>query len=229
MAITFTADNYFTASPGTWVNLTTCTITCWVHFTTLNASGTNRMVGSDDNWEVRCTTDWNPGSPRFTNELFSSTVTQPPPALSTTVVATNTWYHVAATVNPSKFGQIFINGLLEASGTSADTATGTTLGIGSRAGASTGVATNGVLDDVRVYTRILSADEIMTIYSSSGRDSIYYGLQNRWLMNEFSDGTLAAGTVNIIDEVGLQNGTPTSLSGSFPSYFTTRLSMRRNY
>jgi len=222
MAMTFSATNYVNIDQA-WTNLSVCTITLWVKINTFNTStGTNRFIGSDDNWEVRATTDWDGGNWHFTNELWSSTVTQPPPAMSTTIPVTGVWYHIGATVDATKFGQIFINGALEASGTSADNATGTTLFIGNRSTAGANQCTNGVLDDVRVYTRVLTANEIQTIYACRGSDSIVYGLQNRWLLNEGPDSSIASGAGIIKDMTANTTGTPT---GS-PTYLGTFLKNR---
>ena len=209
MAMTFTASNYINVD-GAWTNLTVTTITLWVYLNALNANGAQRFIGSDDNWEIRATTDWDGGNWHFTNELWTSTVTQPPLAMSTTIPVTGVWYHIAATVDGTKFGQIFVNGVLEASGLGNDTATGTTLSIGNRNGAGAGQCTNGVLDDVRVYTRVLGADEVATIYACRGADSIFYGLQNRWLLNEGAEGVAASGAGIIKDMVGARTGTPVS-------------------
>jgi hypothetical protein len=205
MAMTFGANSYLNVD-GAWTNLTVATITLWVKLNAFNTSA-NRFIGSDDNWEVRATNDWG-GVWRFSNELWTSTVTQPPLARSTTIPVIGTWYHIAATVDATKFGQIFINGVLEASGLGADTATGTTLSIGNRNGAAADQCTNGVLDDVRVYTRVLATNEIETIYACRGSDSIFYGLQNRWLLNEGPDSVVATGAGVIKDCVGARTGTP---------------------
>lgn len=51
---------------------------------------------------------------------------------------------------------------------------------------------NGIIDDVRVYTRALSIPEMQTIYYSGGIDDIVYGLYARWRMNEKYPGTRSA-------------------------------------
>ena len=218
MAMTFTASNYINVD-GAWANLTVATICLWVKLNAFNTSA-NRFIGSDDNWEVRATNDWG-GVWHFSNELWTSTITQPPLARSTTVPVLGVWYHVTATVDATKFGQIFVNGVLEASGIGADTATGTVLSIGNRNGAAASQCTNGVLDDVRVYTRILNNTEIETIFACRGSDSIYYGLQNRWTLNEGPDSIAASGAGTIKDSVGARTGTPVGspvFTGNFLKY-----------
>jgi hypothetical protein len=224
MAMTFTASNYINVDAA-WTNLTVATISLWVKINSFNANA-NRFIGSNDNWEVRATTDWG-GVWHFTNELWTSTVTQPPLAMSTTVPVVGVWYHIAATVDATKFGQIYINGVLEASGVGADTATGTTLSIGNRNGAAANQCTNGVLDDVRVYTRVLGASEIATIFACRGADSIFFGLQNRFLLNERAEGAVASGAGIIKDCVGGRTGTPVNSPAYAGNFLKFRKGKRR--
>lgn len=51
---------------------------------------------------------------------------------------------------------------------------------------------NGIIDDVRVYTRALSIAEMQTIYYSGGLDCIVFGLYARWRMDEGYTGTRAS-------------------------------------
>jgi len=44
-------------------------------------------------------------------------------------------------------------------------------------------ATDGSMLDGRVYTRVLSPEEMKVIYHSRGQDNIIYGLDARWLFN----------------------------------------------
>jgi len=215
MAVTFSNRNYITVD-NTWTNLTVTTICFWVYFNTFNSS-INRLIGSDDTWGVVATNQWG-GAWHFANELFSGIVTSPPPALSVTVPVIETWYHVAASVDATKFGQIWVNGVMEASGTSADTATGTKLALGNTYGF-TGACANGILDDIKIYSRVLNNDEVQTIYACRGSDAIYYGLQNRWLLNEGVSGTQLTGSGTVKDMVSSYTASPTRTGGpSNPSY-----------
>jgi hypothetical protein len=72
---------------------------------------------------------------------------------------------------------------------------------------------DGIIEDVRIYNRALSAAEVQTIYAARGRDDIIYGLLHRWLLNEGYPGQLASGSGFIKDLAGRVNGTP---SGSPP-------------
>lgn len=219
MAITFNANRIDII--GSWTNISPVTVTFWFNLNTVHADS-NRLMGSDDDWEIRVTTDWSAGSPRISNELFGSTLGTPP--ISTTVIVAGTWYFVACTATSGGGSAlIYINGVLETTGVTTDTATGTTLSIGNRSGSSSTQSADGVIDDMRVYDRILSANEILTIYSSFGDDQIYYGCQNRWLLNELNDGATASGVGTIKDMTGATTGTPVSS----PVYSSSRLKYSR--
>jgi hypothetical protein len=67
---------------------------------------------------------------------------------------------------------------------------------------------DGLLADIRVYTRALSVEELLTIYNSLGVDGIVHGLLWRWPQNELSPGTAATISDSIIDLAGNLNGDP---------------------
>jgi hypothetical protein len=233
MAMIFTASNYVRVT-NPWPNLANVTYCFWVYFNTLNATS-NRLLGTDTAYEIRTTTDFG-GGMRFANELFSSDAVNPSPAVSTTVAVIDTWYHVAATINADKsVAQIIINSVLEASGgPSTDIPTFTNFGIGNRGGAPggnyvDGQCCNGIMDDIRYYNRVLTLNEIATIYNSSGRDSIVDGLQARWMLNEQGEGIISSGTDSIKDLADNWTGTPVLQLGSNPVYTGSRLTERRLY
>lgn len=67
---------------------------------------------------------------------------------------------------------------------------------------------DGLLADIRVYTRALSLAELQTIFTLVGKDNIVNGLLWRWMQNELSPGTAATIAGSIIDLAGNLNGTP---------------------
>ena len=67
--------------------------------------------------------------------------------------------------------------------------------IGSTPGGS-GQAWNGIIDDIRVYDRVLSANEIQTIYGARGQDGIVDGLTLWYPMNEGAEGTTPSACIN---------------------------------
>jgi hypothetical protein len=82
---------------------------------------------------------------------------------------------------------------------------------------------DGRIQDVRIYNRALSADEINDIFQSRGRDSIVLGLQSRFKLIEQNPGVaVAAGSVK---DSGIQ-GSVLSPNNS-PPYAEWLVSSRR--
>lgn len=68
----------------------------------------------------------------------------------------------------------------------------------------------GWMEDVRVYDRILSADEIKTVYYAKGGDSLLTGLKGRWLLREGPPAQTASGNNSMKDTSGFgTHATPT--------------------
>ena len=103
--------------------------------------------------------------------LLGNTISNSIDVRSTTALTKGRWYHIAMTYNGSSTAagtELYINGTKEVKIISTDTLTATILNnrevyIGSRAG-SFGI--NGTIDEVRIYKRSLSADEINITYRS---------------------------------------------------------------
>ncbi|MBT8428493.1 MAG: LamG domain-containing protein [Gammaproteobacteria bacterium] len=123
--------------------------------------------------------------------------------------------HVAFTWDTvtTEDGQAYLNGALDGTDTSGynDTETGV-IGMFSR----NSNEFIGELYDIRIYDRILSAAEILTIYNSRGADSIVYGLLHRWTLDEGADGSTLSGTGVAKDRAQNQNNF-SSASGA-PDY-----------
>jgi len=81
------------------------------------------------------------------------------------------------------------------------------------------------VEDVRMYGRVLTADEIMTIYACQGNDGMYEDLWYRWLLNEGAEGATASTFEDYIDDptYGLRPGV---LQNS-PTYAGSHLRTRR--
>jgi len=130
------------------------TVSAWVKFDSL-PSGTHAVVfsgggsyvlinqsGSNVHWY------WFTGSPAFT---------------SSAVLSTDTWYHLVIT---REGGTVrgYINGVEDGSAVSGATWTETTFEIGGWPGQTTRTI-DGVIDDVRIYNRALSAEEVALLYN----------------------------------------------------------------
>ncbi len=84
------------------------------------------------------------------------------------IIAPDTWYHVAGVFNrTSHIGQVYVNGIKQAEGamTTDPLSNDAPTKIGCRN--DTGdFAFNGVIDDVRIYNKVLSAEEIQALYQA---------------------------------------------------------------
>jgi len=96
----------------------------------------------------------------------------------TTIPELNQWYHVVATADSSGT-KIYVNGNLEGSNSLIATNVGGAFDIGRHLG-SDSYRINGAVDDLRIYNRALSANEISLLYNSyspqSGGDTLQKGL-----------------------------------------------------
>jgi hypothetical protein len=84
--------------------------------------------------------------------------------VGSTAIALNKWYHVVTTVDGSGNVRIYVNGVLDASGSTTLTAPTGSLTISDAV-----FQMDGVIDDVRVYNRALSATEAYNLYKMGGK------------------------------------------------------------
>ena len=133
-------------------------------------------------------------------------------AIGTTTIVTGTWFHLGGTYDGTTV-RIYVNGVQEGTAGRTGNINSTTapvrIGAGSGSPITSEEPMDGDLDDARIYDRALSADEILTIYNSRGRDGIALGRVARYLMNEGAPGVAASGA-GIIKDSGPNglDGTP---------------------
>lgn len=226
MPVNCTGSQYVYVSDDTLFNTITSAVTymCWVKLTALPTAGTggafsfigrNFNAGGTYSWEFGVLTTGRPVAEVTTNSgMVDST--------STFTMTTGTWYHCAATWDStSQTTKIYMNGALSSStsvpGTTISNTASSQFSIGVNIGVGNTGATqflNGLIEDVRVYNRLLSANEILTISSLYGQDYITNNLLIRYMLNEGASGTNVV-VANIkdssINKVALTNmvGTPT--------------------
>lgn len=153
-----------------------------------------RIFGSATNFEVRIE---NTGI--FTNDLFNNT----DGASLVSVLALNVWYHIAGTgrltgAPGNSVTEVFLNGIFEATLTVAGSAVANnTMQIGNRLGIANTQGVNGVIEDLRIYGRLLKAAEILTIYNSRGGDNILHGIVSRTLFDEGKPGSSPSGVGSV--------------------------------
>jgi len=142
------------------------------------------------------------------------------------------WQHVGFSYDcNTKLITYYYNGVSQG-GNTALNATGTVMSstnsksaaIGAGADAATNF-TNGDLEDVRVYNRLLSEAEFMSIFSAMGKDGIVFGLQGRWHMRELGEG-VSVTNVRDLSNSGISGSPsatpPTYTSGSGSSITSPR-------
>lgn len=108
-----------------------------------------------------------------------------------------TWYNVIITVTAGRLCKMYLNGSVQSGSVtppSINTSpTAIMFGVDpSPIWTDSGQTYrfNGILDDARIYDRVLTQAEISTIFGSRGCDKILYGLVGRWRMFEKNPGVL---------------------------------------
>ncbi len=159
-------DDYVNAGSGSSLdNLTELTISAWVKIKTTGQY--DRIISKNytHRFEAR-------EGRLYIQKSYSTTNLN---AQSSVSLATNTWYHVVVTYSESgdRKAHFFVNGSETAkipdtasAGTITSDATGN-LTIGAETGAV--YLWDGLIDEVRVYNRALSADEIGQLYRAGAR------------------------------------------------------------
>lgn len=167
------------------------TLSLWAYFTSYGTNDRGRVMDKEQDgtegwlWHVRNTS----GQQElvFSHWLSSSRGSWETPD---GVILLNTWYHLVLTYNEdsaSNDPQMFIDAVSQSitqtsstSGSSEDDSVNDLL-IGGRLDPDRDFG--GIISDVRIYDRILSDDEITTIYEEKGADDILQGLIRRWPMS----------------------------------------------
>jgi hypothetical protein len=131
---------------------------------------------------------------------FLVSIVPPPPAVAT-------WHSYAYTFDGTTH-RFYIDGLLVASSVVApQTAVPLDFRLGHWSGG--GEFYNGILDDIRYYSRLISANEIATIHNCRGVDGIVTSLQRRIMLEEQAPGVIAVGAGTVKDAAQQQqNGSP---------------------
>ena len=134
----------------------------------------------------------------------------------TTVLSANRWYHVVGVYNPSVEGKVYLDGIVEATNTTSVPSSQLTPAVNFNIGRrTTGSYFPGLIDDVRIYNRALSADEIKRLYrigatlkinTSINNDSLTRGLVGYWSF----DGKDMAGNTAYDRSGNANNGTLTN-------------------
>lgn len=215
MATLFTrANSDYLYSTGNLASPSTGSISFWMACNTLTNYETI-ITESSGNFEVRI---GSAGLLIVNLDRLSSK-----PTYSITTFQTGVRYHVVTMYTPdpprNQLNTIYVDGVYD-NETSAKQSIATDAAVEIAGWVSTGRYFDGIIEDVRFYNRLLSAEEIETIYACNGTDGIRYGLRNRWMMNEGAPGVAVTSS---IDEVGTLDLT---VSGT-PAYDYEEITARR--
>jgi hypothetical protein len=208
MALTFTAPSQYIAlnsTSGSLANVGGATLMAWIKPTSIEVGTTNVFTLSTgdnvSNSRARLGL-YNAGGDTVSGRAVGggriadsdTYYDQTGTAGSVTVAAG--WQHICAIFDyPNKVIRVYLNGTLNATsgtlgwaGTSPTSNTNSTVAIAAHSDHTTDLFFNGIIEDVRCYRRVLSANEILTVYSSRGCDNIVFGLDHKYLLNEGSEG-----------------------------------------
>lgn len=239
MAMSFVAASSQYVSLGTLLNslqnVSTATLSVWVN--PVDVGATERFilaysVGTVNNQsrarlaeDITANNTWMITGRRVDGDAQSA-------VNSISTISTGTNVHIVGAYNYTGGAlTIYINGAqsntLAIAGWTGNTSNTTSqaASIATRPDAGAGTFFNGIIDDARVYNRLLSANEINTIYRARGKDSIIRGLIHRYNFFEAATGTIATGAGTVRDKgSGTHvNGTPTNS----PTYASAIVSKRR--
>lgn len=204
--------NQYLASVSSFTPPANCSVAFWLYIIDLSLD--MNIFGHSGEWEIYI----NDSDNKIYNDMnFGSSL------VSSLTLTADTLYHIVCTRASDDSRKIVVNGSLDNSDSNGDgSPSGATLYIGDRHTLDT--ALKGYLQDVRIYNRVLSNDECLSIYRGNGVDSIVNGLLHRLLLNEKSEGIEATGAGSIIDSGSQKvNFTP----NNSPTYCGRILKTRR--
>lgn len=164
------------------------TVCAWVRADVIDANTRNIVLKRNTPGVSAGSNEWtlNASTSGFTFTTWTSASVTALNITGSTVPSTATWYHVCGVEHGNgRTGYIYLNGTQNASGTQTaalwDTAD--RVQIGARSAANDNRYWNGLVDEVRVYNRGLSADEVADLYRLATPTAVDTGLKGYWSFN----------------------------------------------
>ena len=207
-------DDYIDIPNNTNVNygVRPQSVSAWIYLQDLTKSGIiGKMSGlySFDGWYLECVTG---GDIKL---AFNGDATNQNATSTSHPLTTNTWFHVVANIDigNTNISEVYVNSVLVASVTDTGNSIvneSNPLRIGMGYQTAPINYFQGYIDDVRMYNRKLSADEIKSLYESRSRINLREGLSGYWRLDEGNIGTTSTGAVVVDRSTNTSNGTPTN-------------------
>jgi len=217
MGMLFTGNNDMTSGGSYSRTMSNHTVMYWLRCD--SDATVRRPFGNTGLWEAR-TTGSGGGTATLISDYLQSGI------LGHVILTIGTMHHVAFVQNVSGSQRLaYLDGVLVNIVNNAFFS-GTQNGL-VRIGTSPGNINQewfGVIDDIRVYDRVVPADEIQTIHACRGRDCIMDSLALWYPMNEGAVGTIPGTAVERVQGGGLN----ATVSGGSPVYnYDAGLTYRR--
>lgn len=175
-----------------WIGKSACTISAWIYLNSWGEGSVGNGLGRIiDNGKILFYCQQSGTSLYFTSDLSVY------PHAEVDAISLGSWIHVAVTRNTAGVANFYVNGILSGTADQASGAptVGTNILIGNNSAATR--TFDGIIDDLRIYDEVLSADQIYNIYR---------GLNVSILAHyDMSTGT---------DVTGKHSGTPTNVTST---------------
>lgn len=149
-------------------------------------------------------------------------------------VAAGTRAHLATAVDVAgDQDNLYVDGILDSSPAVAYTnaATDNTVSasgaVGCEENGSSSPFQDGIIMDILFYSRQLTANEVLTIYSTRGMSIPYNGLLSRWQMKEDAPGVTLPATAGFVKDCGPTQMNLTGAGTTRPAYVGSTISFRR--
>lgn len=171
-----------------------------------------------------------PGSVRIIARAADADALSSIETVSTTVLTPGQWQHIVGCLNYGTSNAVIYSnavslplvggGFAFSQGTTSNT-NSSVAKIGCNVNNNTSEFVNGLIEDVRLYQRFLSDQEVMTIFTGRGMDGIIQGLASRYLLNDLAELQTVNGVANITATDRIIGTNPTASPMTFDTTMIT--------
>lgn len=215
MAMTFVgASSQYIQSVSNFSPGSAGTICFWM--TPSSVTGTHNMMGIGNSYRIRQI------NTTLTVQLHTNSA-----LVSTLFITAGIQYHITCTYTTGDVLTLYVNGVLNSTrSTGNSTPAAAPFRIGTT-NTTPRTYWSGVIEDVRIYSRVLTGDEAFSIYASEGSDTMYDGILNRWLLNDGSSGSTVSGIGSVKDYIDIGFRFSPAAGAAAPLYSESLLRTRK--